>query len=294
MMQLMAKMKFGFVFMSSITNDTGRQTRFPTNCRGGRRERRGFTLIELLVVIAIIAILAAMLLPALAKAKEKAIRAKCMSNIRQIEVATFIYASDNGDKLPDAFSNGAMPIQYWPWDLPTATVAPTMLSAGCTRDIFYDPAFPDQNNDGAWNLGAIRVTGYAYAWWKTPSLQVTNQNMKTVATPITDPSKPGNSGNYGTPAVSDRILTACCTLSDRGQRDPTMVNTYKWQGITGSLVWPPGGGLFMHRTAHLNKTTPTGGNIGYLDGHVEWKKFMYMVPRTVDSVNGVQIPVFWW
>ena len=136
-----------------------------------------FTLIELLVVIAIIAILAAMLLPALARAKDKAIRAQCMSNLHQMGVALFNYTGDNGDnnKLPVLSGQGSA---AWAWDIPWDAGNTLLDYLGGSKKIFYDPGtasrFSDTLNFAStanppfdfWDLlpGQRHTTGYVFAF----------------------------------------------------------------------------------------------------------------------------------
>jgi prepilin-type N-terminal cleavage/methylation domain-containing protein/prepilin-type processing-associated H-X9-DG protein len=87
----------------------------PVPITGGFLMRlRGFTLIELLVVIAIIAILAAILFPVFAKAREKARQSSCLSNVKQLSLAVFQYAQDYDEMLP-VYINPFVPVgsQYW-------------------------------------------------------------------------------------------------------------------------------------------------------------------------------------
>lgn len=98
------------------------------------QSRSGFTLIELLVVIAIIAILAAILFPVFAQAKAAAKKAVCLSNLKQLGTATYIYAGDADDYLPPSDSDGLKDQTY--------VYAARLMPYTKNRQIWTDPANP--------------------------------------------------------------------------------------------------------------------------------------------------------
>jgi prepilin-type N-terminal cleavage/methylation domain-containing protein/prepilin-type processing-associated H-X9-DG protein len=97
----------------ALFNRRGRQEKTTTmkNLRPAGHGTRGFTLIELLVVIGIIAVLAAMLLPALGRAKESAKRISCLNNVRQLGVSAMMYCSDNEAMFPPRSNKTRWPAQ---------------------------------------------------------------------------------------------------------------------------------------------------------------------------------------
>ena len=214
-----------------------------------RKEISGFTLIELLVVIAIIAILAAMLLPALASAKERAKRALCTSNLKQVGIGCTMYANDYSDYYAPAATNSGWGLQN-PWQLSAAMAAQatqlglntnTITASGSVSSptiwsCANRPTLPALNaGGGTWSIG-FQYYGGVPTWKGTTS-----------ASPIKSATaKPGWM------LAADLVVQ----LNSAAWSDPaaaTYAGTYN---------------LPAHKKGGANM--PAGANEVFADGSVQW------------------------
>ena len=220
--------------------------------------KKAFTLIELLVVIAVIAILAAILLPALAKSKERAMRASCLNNTRQIGMGALMYAGDYKNTLPQDTLSGD-----WPHDMTIADVD-LWQSAGLQNPkVFYCPgtlAIINGNETNWWNFTSTRrVLGYMFF----------NKRSST-------DNRVGINGCFFIGRLSDTNFPTEAVLVADETMSLTQNAPYNFV-IPSSNVPPLYGGAY--RPAHRDGSYPAGGNMMFLDGHVAWRRFHDMLPR---------------
>ena len=246
--------------------------------------RNGFTLIELLVVIAIIAILAALLLPALASAKERAHRIGCVSNLRQLMTGSLMYAAD---------FNGNLTAPSW-YD--TAGVTASCDRSGSDDDaswLFpnYIPSIGTPGHGGAFDCpstqNTIRTTPPAQAYVPAGKLPTWLQG----ATIYIDLCNNAQSKNAVTPTSAFGTSYEIFGTADGMKKTEKMLNTYALKNYNHHTGMIPGASqvvLFLDGDdtgggadpTNPNNNWPDQGNnhgsagtcMGFCDGHAQWIK----------------------
>jgi prepilin-type N-terminal cleavage/methylation domain-containing protein/prepilin-type processing-associated H-X9-DG protein len=245
----------------------------------GSRQARAFTLIELLVVIAIIAILASLLLPALAKAKEKAKRAGCLSNIRQMGYGSQMYAGDfNGDLEGNSLIVPSSPPTYLrePSDHDETWAYPNYIA---NANVFVCPSTKNFIN-------------YSNTQVLFPSGRVVLKDLENAGANGNKDSGEGQSyylfgGVDEGPASSQRQVNTPAQYQYWHKKTESYVNNYvdnddggNYPQYKGTAPGTSGMWLFLDRDGQSGKANQVGdkdnhqvgGNVGFCDGHGEWVK----------------------
>ena len=244
------------------TLDKDRRTNWGQKEVSHMSRSKAFTLIELLVVIAIIAILMGILMPTIQAAKERGRRTKCMANLRQVGLATAMYADENKGFVPVFPKDGD-----WLWDVPRAT-ADYLTENGAKRSILYCPGITLSVKDKDvvakwWELTSRRrVIGYAWIGKRGGGADYLNALAEAYKKPYC--TKVTMRGAGFMELTTDAIPSVGNTVEGK---------TDVFYGIITEHV-PEG-----HQSGHMKGAKPAGGNILYLDGHCDWRGFQEMVIR---------------